>query len=69
MFNKIRNINSSNVLNQSLYQYNDKTLLQQLAIDLHDDDILVIYILKNPSNTVSSNGTTELPYVRIYNIQ
>lgn len=60
MFNKIRNINSSNVLNQSLYQYNDKTLLQQLAIDLH---------LKNPSNRVSSNGTTELPYVRIYNIQ
>lgn len=35
MFNKIRNINSSNVLNQSVYQYNDKTLLQQLAIDLH----------------------------------
>lgn len=60
MFNKIRNINSSNVLNQSVYQYDDKTLLQQLAIDLH---------LKNPSNTVSSNGTTELPYVRIYNIQ
>lgn len=60
MFNKIRNINSSNVLNQSVYQYNDKTLLQQLAIDLH---------FKKPSNTVSSNGTTELPYVRIYNIQ
>lgn len=39
MFNKIRNINSSNVLNQSVYQYNDKTLLQQLAIGLH---------LKNP---------------------
>lgn len=35
MFNKIRNINSSNVFNQSVYQYNDKTLLQQLAIDLH----------------------------------
>lgn len=33
--NKIRNINSANVLNQSVYQYNDKTLLQQLAIDLH----------------------------------
>lgn len=61
MFNKIRNINSSNVLNQSVYQYNDKTLLKQLAIDLH--------LKKNPSNTVSSNGTTELPYVRIYNIQ
>lgn len=61
MFNKIRNINSSNVLNQSVYQYNDKTLLQQLDIDLH--------FKKNPSNTVSSNGTTELPYLRIYNIQ
>lgn len=35
MFNKIRNINSSNVLNQSVYQYNGKTLLQQLDIDLH----------------------------------
>lgn len=61
MFNKIRNINSSNVLNQSVYQYNDKTLLQQLDIDLH--------FKKNPSNTVSSNCATELPYVRIYNIQ